>query len=111
MNETSRDEEPAGLDPDLVRLFEEARSDEFSGTRAAARDEAFVTALLTRVHRARRRRLLVRSLAVALIMVSGAALAPHVAQATLTVVGSLAFYPVMCVCAALIAWRTALRSN
>lgn len=111
MNETSRDEGPAGLDPDLVRLFDEAPAHESSGPRVETHDEAFVTAVLTRLQRARRRRLLARSIPIALIIVLGAVLAPHVAKATLTVMGSPAIYPLGCLCAALIAWRTALRFN
>jgi len=91
----------AGLDPDLLRLFDEASVD--------THDEAFVAAMLGRLQRARRARLLMRLILTAAIIVVGALVAPYVAQATLTVMGSFALYPAGCACAALIAWRSARR--
>jgi peptidoglycan/LPS O-acetylase OafA/YrhL len=93
----------SGLDPDLVRLFDEAPA-------VDRHDEAFVGAMLVKLHRARRRRLLARLLATSAIVVLGALLAPYVAQATLTVAGWVTlYYPVGYTCAALIAWRIARR--
>jgi hypothetical protein len=113
MNDNSREEgpgdEPPGLDPDLLQLFDEALAHGSSGPPIATHDEAFVDALLARLHRARRARLLARSIITAAIIVLSAFLAPYVAQATLTVMGSAALYPVGCGCAALIAWRSAGR--
>lgn len=104
MNDISRDEGlprgPSGLDPDLIRLFDAAPP-------VAEHDELFVATLLARVQRARRARLLARAASTLVIVVLGGLLAPYVAQATLTVMGSMVLYPVGCVCAALVAWRTA----
>jgi hypothetical protein len=92
-----------GLDPDLMRLFDEAPS-------VHRHDEAFVGALLVKLHRARRRRLLARLIVTTAIVVLGALLAPYVAQATLTVAGWVTlYYPAVCGCAALVAWRIAHR--
>lgn len=107
MNDISRDggpaDGPSGLDPELLQLFEQAPT-------AGTNDEAFVRAILVQVHRARRGRLLAQGLATAMIIVSGALLAPYVAQATLTIADSMTlYYPVACVCAVLIAWRIARR--
>ena len=113
MNDISRDEgpadEPFGIDPDLLQRFDEALAHGSSGPPIDTHDEAFVGAVLARLNRARRARLLARSVFTGVIIVLGAFLAPYVAQATLTVMGSVALYPVGCGCAALIAWRSARR--
>ncbi len=107
MNDISRDgrsaQEPHGLDPELLQLFDQTSS-------AGADDEAFIRAMLVRLHRARRRRLLARVLLTTSIIAAGAILAPYVAQATLTVADWVTlYYPVGYVCAALLAWRIARR--
>jgi hypothetical protein len=99
MNDISRD----GLDPDLIRLFDEAPL-------ADTHDEAFIATLLVKLRKAQRARLVGRSIVIAMIIALGALAAPYVAQATLTIMGSVALYPVAgCVCAALLAWRIAHR--
>ena len=105
MNDVSRENGsargPAGLDPELLELFDQASS-------ARTDDEAFIGAMLVRLHRARRGRLLVRVFVTAVIIVLGAFFAPYVAQATLTVASWVTlYYPVGCVCAALVAWHIA----
>ena len=97
------------LDPDLLQLFDAA----------PPVDAAFVKATLVRLARARRARWFARLLLTATIVVSGALLAPFVAQATLTAMDWLVEHlpqtgmalasPIGCVCAALIAWRIARR--
>lgn len=91
------------LDPELLQLFDEAPS-------AGTDDAAFVGAMLMKLQRARRRRLLARVFVNTVIIAVGALLAPYVAQATLSVANWMTlYYPVVCVCAALIAWRIARR--
>jgi hypothetical protein len=107
MNDMPHDDgparEPSGLDPELLQLFDRASS-------VSTEDEAFVRVVLVKLRRARRRRLLARWTTTTAIIVSGALLAPHVAQATLTIADWVTlYYPVGCVCAALIAWRIARR--
>jgi len=106
MNEMSPDEMPPdeGFDPELLRLFDQASA-------AGAPDEAFVANVLVELRKARRARLVARSIVAAAIMVAGAFLAPYVARATLAVMGSIAIYPVGFVCATLLAWRTQRRFN
>ena len=94
---------PGGLDPELLQLFDLAPA---GGSSA----EAFIAAVMVRLRGARRRRLLARSSVTMLIIVSGALLAPYVAQVTLEIASRVTlYYPVACVCAALIAWRIARR--
>ncbi|HEY6925079.1 MAG TPA: hypothetical protein VI653_16510, partial [Steroidobacteraceae bacterium] len=95
MNDISRDDPlahgPSGLDPELLQLFDQAPS-------VTPNDEAFVGTLLVRVRRARRGRLLARLFATMAIIVSGAFLAPYVAQATLMIADRMTVYsPVVCV--------------
>ena len=107
MNDVSRDGRPAQgpseLDPELLQLFDESTS-------VNPHDEAFVAAMMVKLHRARRGRLLARLIATTLIIWSGALLAPYIARATLTIDGwATLYYPVAYVCAVLIAWRIARR--
>jgi hypothetical protein len=113
MNGTSRTNtnfEPGddGLEPDLMRLFDEAA--------APAQPEAFVNAMWTKLAAARRARLIRRCTRVATPMVLAALLAPYVAQATVAITGWIAeqlpaavLVIASCACATLIAWRTAHR--
>jgi|KBSMisStaDraftv2_1062788.scaffolds.fasta_scaffold113045_2 CHASE2 domain-containing sensor protein len=94
---------PAGLDPELLELFDQAPL-------VATDDEAFVGVMLTRLRHARRRSLLARLITTLAIIVSGALLAPYVAQATLIIAGWVTLYsPLAGLCTALIAWRIARR--
>ena len=107
MNDISRDDGlahgPSGLDPELLELFDQAPS-------VGTADEAFVGAMLVKLHRARRRRLLARVFLTTMIIVLGALVAPYVAQATLTIADWVTlYYPAGCACAVLIAWRIARR--
>ena len=86
------------LDPELLRLFEEAPTPP-EGT--------FVAATIARLESARRARLVRRLIGTVIVMVLAAAIAPYVAQITLTTLASPIGYG--CVCAALIAWRIARR--
>ena len=102
----------AGLDPELLRLFDEAPT-------PAPHEEAFVTTTIAGLERARRVRLVRRITGTAVILIAAAIIAPYVAQLTLTVMGWLLDHlpqtgvalisPIGCVCAALIAWRIARR--
>jgi hypothetical protein len=107
MNDMPRDDglarEPSGLDPELLQLFDRASS-------VSTEDEAFVRVVLVKLRRARRGGLIARLITTTAIIVAGAPLAPYVAQATLTIADWVTlYYPVGCVCAALIAWRIARR--
>ena len=100
--------EDGSLDPNLLSLFEEAN--------ASFHDEAFVSATLTRLARQRRRRLIGRCAATALVMLIGALVAPYVALATLTIASWLVeqlppagVALASCACATLLAWRIARR--
>jgi hypothetical protein len=98
------------IDPGLLQLFDEAASVETNS-------EAFVPATMARLEKLRRARLYWRWAVTAIIVVSGALLAPYVAEATLTSMdwlvehlpetGAALASPIGCVCAALIAWRIA----
>lgn len=113
MNGTSRansDFEPddGGLDPNLAQLFDEADT--------PPQPEAFVNATLARLARARRARMIRRGATVGVLMLAGALVAPYVASATLYSASWLSerlpdtvLVLGACVCAALIAWRTASR--
>ena len=102
MNGISREPpEEEGLDPALIGLFDAAAA-------VGTHDEAFVSATLLNLEKARRRRFFVRLIVTAMIVTGAAVLAPYVAQVTLTAMDSLVS-PIGCVCAALIAWRTARR--
>jgi membrane protein DedA with SNARE-associated domain len=100
-----------GLDPDLLQLFD--------AVPAVKNDEAFVSALLVGLEKARRTRFFLRMAVTASIVVGGAVLAPYVAQGTLTTMdwlverlpetGMALASPLGCGCAALIAWRIARR--
>lgn len=91
------------LDPELLQLFDESTS-------VNSHDEAFVAAMMVKLHPARRRGLLARLIVTTLIIVSGALLAPYIARATLTIAGWVTlYYPLAYVCAPLIAWRIARR--
>ena len=105
MNDTSRDDgpfrEPAGLDPELLQLFDQAPA-------VTTDDEVFLSVVLVKLRRARRRRLLARLITTTATIVSGALLAPYVARTTLIVADwMMLYYPVGCACAALITWRIA----
>jgi len=109
MNGISKDDPlshgPSGIDPELLLLFDQAAP-------VSTNDETFLAAMMGKVRRARRMRLLARSILTTSFIVLGALLAPYVAQATLSIVGwATLYYPVGCVCAALIAWRTARRRS
>jgi hypothetical protein len=93
--------EDEGLDPALIDLFDAAAA-------VGAHDEAFVSATLLKLEKARRTRFFVRLIVTATIVASAAVLAPYVAQVTLTAMDSL-ISPIGCACAALIAWRMARR--
>lgn len=118
MNGTSRvncnNSEPddEGLDPAILRLFDEA-------PRPAERD-GFIAATMLEMQAARRARFLRRCTTVAALLLVGALLAPYAARATLMVASSFAewlptaslvlFSPIAWGCATLIAWRIARRS-
>ena len=102
--------EDEGLDPDLLRLFDAA---------PAPQEDTFVATTIARLERARRAAF-VRKLIVTIVILSvAAAIAPYVAQVTLTAMdwvldhlpqtGVALVSPIGCVCAALIAWRIARR--
>ena len=94
----------SGLDPELLQLFDDGSPS------VNTHDEAFVAAIMPKLRRARRRRLVARLIVTTVIVVLGALLAPYAAQATLAVAGGVTlYYPVGCVCAVLVAWRTARR--
>ena len=111
MNGTSRvssDSEPEGLDPALLRLFDEA---------AAPREESpFVEAILLKLQAQRRAQLARRCIAVLVILLLGALAAPYAARATLLLASwfttglpasSLTLTsPLPWAFAALIAWRS-----
>ena len=109
MNGTSH--EPEGLDPELTRVFD--------GAHTPLAGEAFVSATLLKLRKARRAGLARRSAVLAIVMALSACIAPYVAQATLLAAGWLSdrlpaaelvlVSPLGCVCAALIAWRLARR--
>ena len=101
-----------GLDPELTRMFDRAQP--------PLAEEAFVSATLLELRKARRAWLARRSAILAIALVLGACIAPYVAQATLLAAGWLSerlpaaelalISPLGCVCAALIAWRVARRA-
>jgi len=113
MNGTSRtppSDEPddGGLDPNLLRLFDEAHT--------PPQPEPFVSATLRKLESDRRERFVRRCAGVVLLMIAGAFLAPYVASATLVLASWLAeqlpdtaLALGSCACAALIAWRAARR--
>jgi hypothetical protein len=101
----------AGLDPELLRLFDAAVP--------APHEGAFVATTIARLERARRARLIRRFAGTAIVLIAAAIVAPYVAQLTLTATDWLLDHlpqtgvalasPIGCVCAALIAWRIARR--
>lgn len=113
MNGTSRtntgfDPGDGGLDRELIRLFDEADP--------PSHPDAFVSAMLVKVEAARHARLMRRCIGVAVLMLAGALVAPYMAHTTLRaanwVVEKLpeaVLAIASCACAALLAWRTALR--
>ena len=109
-NVPARPDDDAGLDPELIQLFDAAN------TQPAARD-AFVASVLLSIQRTRRLRLIRQLGGLAIILISSAFLAPYVAQQTLLVAdwftnqlpatGMALVSPIGSVCAALLAWRIA----
>lgn len=109
-NVPGRPDDNEGLDPELLELFDSAKTPAAAGT-------PFVASVLLRMQRTRRLRLVRQSAGLAIILVSSAFLAPYVAQQTLFVAdwftnqlpatGMALASPIGCVCAALLAWRIA----
>jgi hypothetical protein len=105
-----RPDDDEGLDPELLQLFDSAKT-------PAAAGAPFVASVLLSMQRTRRLRLIRQSVGLAIILVSGAFLAPYVAEQTLLVAdwftnqlpatGMALVSPIGSVCAALLAWRIA----
>lgn len=106
--------EDAGLDPELLQLF-----DATGAQSASPHEAAFVAALISKLERARRAQLIRRLIRTIIIMAAAALIAPYVAQLTLTAMDWLTEHlpqtgvalasPVGCIGAAFIAWRIARR--
>jgi hypothetical protein len=102
------------LDPELTRLFDEH-------AHTTPDRDAFVSDTLRKIERFQRAQMLRRSLTLALIMLLSALVAPYVAEATLLgadwvverwpAAGVTLIVPVVCLCAALVAWRMAHRQS
>ena len=94
-----------GLDPDLLRVFEEA-----PGYTQLGNTEAFLAATMSRVQRETKMRLIRRIALAAVLLTAGAIAAPYVANLTLAAAGIASISPLACAYAALIAWRIAHRA-
>ena len=109
-NIPGRPDDDEGLDPELIQLFDAAK------TQAAAGD-AFLTTVLLSMQRTRRLRVMRQLAGLAIILTSSAFVAPYVARQTLLVAdwftnqlpatGMALVSPIGSVCAALLAWRIA----
>jgi hypothetical protein len=109
-NVPGRPDDDEGLDPELIQLFDGAKTQ-------AAGGDAFVASVLLNMQRTRRLRLIRQIGGLTIILISSAFLAPYVAQQTLLVAdwftnqlpatGMALASPIGSVCAALLAWRIA----
>jgi hypothetical protein len=112
-----RPDDDEGLDPELIQLFDTAKTDAPISAPVAKTADAFVASVLLSMQRARRLRLIRKVAGLAIILISSAFLAPYVAQQTLFVAdwftdqlpatGMALVSPIGSVCAALLAWRIA----
>jgi hypothetical protein len=104
-----------GLDPELIQLFDAAKTPAAAGAPITA--DAFVASVLLSMQRTRRLRLIRQVAGLAIVLISSAFLAPYVAQQTLLAAdwftnqlpatGTALLSPIGSVCAALLAWRLA----
>jgi hypothetical protein len=116
-NVPGRPDDDEGLDPELIQLFDTAKTHAPISAPVAKTADAFVASVLSSMQRTRRLRLIRQVAGLAIILISSAFLAPYVAQQTLIVAdwftnqlpatGTALLSPIGCVCAALLAWRIA----
>jgi peptidoglycan/LPS O-acetylase OafA/YrhL len=109
-NVPGRPDDDEGLDPELLQLFDSAK------TPAGAAD-AFAASVLVRMQQTRRLRLIRQLAGLAIMLIAGAFLAPYVAQQTLFVAdwfteelpatGIALVSPIGGICATFLAWRIA----
>ena len=116
-NLPGRPDDDEGLDPELIQLFDAAKTRAAVSAPVVKTADAFVASVLLSMQRTRRLRLIRQVAGLAIILISSAFLAPYVAQQTLLVAdwftnqlpatGMALLSPIGCVCAALLAWRVA----
>ena len=116
-NLPARPDDDEGLDPELIQLFDAAKTQAAVHAPVAKTADAFVASVLLSMQRTRRLRLIRQMAGLAVILITSAFLAPYVAQQTLLVAdwftnqlpatGMALLSPIGCVCAALLAWRIA----
>ena len=116
-NVPGRPDNDEGLDPELIQLFDAAKTRPAVHAPVAKTAETFVASVLLSMRRTRRLRLIRQIAGLAIILISSAFLAPYVAQQTVFVsdwftdqlpaTGMALVSPIGWVCAALLAWRIA----